>query len=324
FRALGYKTAYAGNIGISYAEIVASEVHLDVIILELSSFQLEHLDTFKADAAILINLTPDHLDRYETVEEYYAVKWNVFKNQTESDIAVLNQEDKNITNSEKIKSLNTLMFSILNKSGSDFGYVNHQIRLYTDMCDAKFIEQFGTHNIENFLAICGVLYHFGHRAKDIIVAQEAFKCAEHRLEKFHTYHCVDFYNDSKATNSDSTKQAINSLYKRQDIHLICGGKEKNLDFTDLVEMIIEKDVKSVSLIGQTADRLEIQLREAGYLKEKIYNLSTLTCVLDFLKMHLNFNHPSSVLLSPATSSYDQFKNFEDRGWIFKELVKEKF
>jgi len=324
FKALGYKVAYAGNIGFSYAELIATEEELDVIVLELSSFQLEHLDTFRANAAVLINLTPDHLDRYTSKEEYYGVKWNIFKNQQATDVAVVNIADQNILSSSELKALNVVTFAVSDEYKADLGYENHQLRIFDQKCSANIIEQFGRHNIENFLAIAGVLNHFGHTIKDILLAQEAFKCAEHRLEKFFSRGDVDFYNDSKATNVDSTIQAINSLNGLKDIYLVCGGKEKNLDCTDLIATIIEKNVVSVYLIGETANRLEKQLMEMGYPQEKTFNLGRLEVVLDVLKERLDFGKKSIVLLSPASSSYDQFKNFEDRGRVFKQLVQERF
>ena len=178
----------------------------------------------------------------------------------------------------------------------------------------------GKHNLENMLFIVCIGKLLDIPTELIREFLYSTKTLEHRMENFFSYGAVEFINDSKGTNIDSTKFAIEAF--EQPI-LICGGYDKELDLTPLEEIIKDK-VKEVYLIGDISDKLEIGLEKIGFSKERIFNLKTLDKVLEKLKSKVDKNHKEVVLFSPATSSFDQFKNFEERGRVFKDLVKSYF
>ena len=314
----GYKAEYAGNIGVSFADLLLKNEDLDYVVLELSSYQLENLDSFKADIALVINLAPDHLSRYKSVEEYYDTKFNIGKNQTLSDYFILNNDSEEI-----IKRLNFVsgrkIFIGKNNNNCDFSIKNDI--LYKDdieilKCSKLTLK--GEHNRENVLFIVAI-------AKILNIGDEKIReflyttgNIEHRMEEFFNYGKIKFINDSKGTNIDSTKFAVEAF---KNCILICGGFDKKL--LPLIELI-KANVKEVYLIGEIADQLNDMLLENGYDKSKIYLLRDLKNCLLNMKERLDKDNEEIVLLSPATSSFDQFKSFEHRGEVFKELVREIF
>ena len=320
----GYKSVAAGNIGVPFSSVVMEDQKYDYIVLELSSYQLENLKEFKANIAMIINLAPDHLDRYEGAKEYYDTKFNIGINQGRDDKFLVNIDDEEILkrmdkiNGEKIKiSLNKI---------ADF-YVEGKKLMDRDgiIGDIEKFSLKGKHNLQNILFIVGVAKLLGISNGVITEFLENTENLEHRMEEFYVYmdknKKIEFINDSKGTNLESTLKAVGAF---KNPILICGGKDKNLDLKPLIEEIVE-NVEEVYLIGEIGDNFEKQLIENNYPKEKIHNLNTLERVVQELRKSIEDKTSNlTVLFSPATSSFDQFKNFEERGRIFKELVREKF
>lgn len=321
----GLKTEFAGNIGNTFAELVLEGREFDYVVLELSSYQLERVRDFKAHIAMSINHTPDHMTRYNTLEDYYDAKFNIFKNQTKSDYALLNMDDEYTAKVYKDRGING-QFLYLTQKGSyekpdcyakngRIFYKNEEI-LEIDKMQLK-----GVHNIENALFIISTAKIVGVESEKIREFMYSTVGLEHRVEEFFKKGELLFINDSKGTNIDATIKALDS-YNEKTI-LICGGKDKNLDLTSLVEKIVEKS-KLLFLMGETADQLEELALGMGYSKENIFNLGTIERIIEKMKEILKEEQKNIVLFSPAASSFDQFKDYEERGKIFKELVIKNF
>lgn len=317
----GKRSRYAGNIGSSFAELVLEikgGLEIEYIALELSSYQLENLDSFRADISIIINLAPDHLDRYDTLEDYYKAKLNITSNQGGEDYFILNKDSKEVK--KRINNIKSKVYSISREEKSDL-YVK-QGSIYRGNIELVEVEKLslkGEHNLENNLFILGVGSIIGLENKEMVSFLCNTSSLEHRMEEFLLFENTIFINDSKGTNIDSTNFAIGA-YNRPI--LICGGVDKKLDLTPLMEKIF-LEVSSVYLIGEIASKIEDGLRSRGY-EGNIYNLQTLEKVVDHLGKHLDTSKNNIVLLSPATASFDQFKNYIVRGREFKRLIIEEF
>ena len=323
----GFNAELAGNAGFSFAKMVSCGKEPDYVVLELSSYQLENNPETHSYIAGIINLTPDHLTRYNSLDDYYITKFNIFNNQSESDYALINQDDKEI------------MRIISENKGIDDGIRSKRVFLSTDskadvfqqdgviyingaseklpLMKVSELSLKGKHNLENILFIIAVGMILKVDPELMKIFLSSTKPLEYRLENFFEKENTVFINDSKGTNSESTIKAIEAFDK--STVLICGGYDKQASNKDLIDKIIEK-VDFVYLIGQTSDILEKELNMQKYLNYK--NLKTLENVLNDMKINLNFSKEQVVLFSPATSSFDQFKNFEDRGRVFKELTNQ--
>lgn len=322
----GFKAKACGNIGKPFGETVLENEGLDYIVLECSSFQLENIVEFKADIAMIINLAPDHMDRYAKVEDYYDVKFNVGKNQGKKDKFILNLKDR-----ESLKRISMISGEIFPISAeSRVAVENMSPKIYTqegkiffedeeiiDICDLALK---GKHNLENMLFVTAVGKIIGIENSKIREFLREAKPIEHRLETFCKREKTLFINDSKGTNIESTRFAVEAY---PNSILICGGKDKKLDLTPLA-LLIKDHVKEVYLIGENRFLIEEKLKENGYPSEKIYNVETLDRCMDVLYENLDLKDENIVLFSPATSSFDQFKNFEERGKIFKEMIIKRF
>jgi len=322
----GIRSIAAGNIGVPYSKIVLEKDKYEYIILELSSYQLENLYNFKADIAMIINLAPDHLNRYKDVDEYYDTKFNIGINQNYADKFIVNIDDKEI-----MKRLNSIGGEILRLSlETNTDICIYENKLYFKGSQVTIIDKFslkGRHNLQNILFIVGVAKLIGINNEVINFFLENTVSLEHRMEEFYIYKTknsvIKFINDSKGTNLDSTVKAIEAFEKPI---LICGGCDKNLELTPLVK-VIKKSVKEVYLIGELSLKLEKELLVANYPREDIHTLKTLKKVMVALGKKLkniDSKEKITVLLSPASSSFDQFKSYEERGKIFKKLVLEIF
>lgn len=318
----GYKVKVCGNIGYSFSETIVENPELDYYVLEASSYQLENIKEFKADISLIVNLAPDHLSRYKDLDHYYDTKFNIGKNQKESEYFIVNTSC-----AESLKRVDMISGKKI-YVGMDKTYKKESVWVENEsiFCNGEFILEEklaslkGKHNLENMLFIVCIGKLLDIPTELIREFLYSTKTLEHRMENFFTYGAVEFINDSKGTNIDSTKFAIEAF--EQPI-LICGGYDKELDLTPL-EKIIKDKVKEVYLIGDISDKLEIGLKKIGFSKERIFNLKTLDKVLEKLKSRVDKNYKEVVLFSPATSSFDQFKNFEERGRVFKDLVKSYF
>jgi len=324
--AAGIRSIAAGNIGTPYSEAVLEKDKYEYIVLELSSYQLENLYEFKADIAMIINLAPDHLNRYRDADEYYDTKFNVGMNQSSGDKFIVNTDDLEIM--KRLDRVDGEILKLSLEENADICISENNLYFKGEQITA--IDNFslkGRHNLQNILFIVGAAKLIGIDNNVIKNFLENTKSLEHRMEDFYTYKnqntAVKFINDSKGTNLESTMKAIGAFEKPI---LICGGCDKNLELTPLIEEI-KKSVKEVYLIGELAPKLEDELLAVNYPKEDIYNLETLEKVMDALEKkikNMDLKEDQTVLLSPATSSFDQFKSFEERGKIFKKLVLEKF
>lgn len=334
----GYKARLAGNAGFSFAKLVADEEPLEYVVLELSSYQLENNPQIHSNIAGIINLTPDHLTRYKTVEDYYITKFNIFSKQTEDDFALINLDDPvflGLAEREEIKSLMKAKNVYLSKEkkGNIFVY-NNEIRIMNDLADraenlsesgilekSRFLIKVedlalkGVHNLENMLFLIGVAAIVKVPDEKVVEFLSSTKALEHRLENFFVKGNTTFINDSKGTNVESTLKAIDSF--NNDIIMILGGDDKKIDNTELVKRIAEK-VERVYLIGDNAPLLIDDMEKINYKNYK--NLETLENVLNYIKENENFEKDQTILFSPATSSFCQFRSFEHRGKVFKELT----
>ena len=334
----GYKARLAGNAGFSFAKLVADEELLEYVVLELSSYQLENNPQIHSNIAGIINLTPDHLTRYKTVEDYYITKFNIFSKQTEDDFALINLDDPvflGLAEREEIKSLMKAKNVYLSKEkkGNIFVY-NNEIRIMNDLADraenlseseilekSRFLIKVedlalkGVHNLENMLFLIGVATIVKVPDEKVVEFLSSTKALEHRLENFFVKGNTTFINDSKGTNVESTLKAIDSF--NNDIIMILGGDDKKIDNTELVKRIAEK-VERVYLIGDNAPLLIDDMEKINYKNYK--NLETLENVLNYIKENENFEKDQTILFSPATSSFCQFRSFEHRGKVFKELT----
>ena len=334
----GYKARLAGNAGFSFAKLVADEEPLEYVVLELSSYQLENNPQIHSNIAGIINLTPDHLTRYKTVEDYYITKFNIFSKQTEDDFALINLDDPvflGLAEREEIKSLMKAKNVYLSKEkkGNIFVY-NDEIRIMDDLADraenlseseilekSRFLIKVedlalkGVHNLENMLFLIGVAAIVKVPDEKVVEFLSSTKALEHRLENFFVKGNTTFINDSKGTNVESTLKAIDSF--NNDIIMILGGDDKKIDNTELVKRIAEK-VERVYLIGDNAPLLINDMEKINYKNYK--NLETLENVLNYIKENEDFEKDQTILFSPATSSFCQFRSFEHRGKVFKELT----
>lgn len=315
----GFRAEYAGNIGKSFAELLLEKEELDYVVLELSSFQLENLRTFKPFISMVINLTPDHLSRYSSVDEYYDTKFNICKNQSKEEYFLLNTDCQEVM--DRIALIPGSKIELSQKTKKDC-YVMAGKLFWKDeeVLETEKLSLKGKHNLENTLFIVSAGKLCGIENSKIREFLYNTKTLEHRMEDFFSYGNIEFINDSKGTNIDSTAFAVEA-YK--DCILICGGYDKKLDWTPLVELIKEH-TSYVYLIGDIAEELNRRVLELGYDKNRVFLLKELKICLEDIKRRFSKDEKRVVLFSPATSSYDQFKNFEHRGQVFKELVREIF
>ena len=323
----GLNAELAGNAGFSFAKLVSDGKNPDYIVLELSSYQLENDPEVHSYIAGIINLTPDHLTRYNSLDDYYITKFNIFDHQNNNDYALINLDDKEIMRiisenkeiNDKIKAKRILLSGeknadVFQKDGMIYINKNSQ---EIPLIKTSDLSLKGKHNLENILFIVSVGMILNIDTEVMRTFLSSTKPLEHRLENFFEKENAVFINDSKGTNSESTIKAIEAFGK--STVLICGGYDKQASNKDLIDKIVEK-VDFVYLIGQTSDILEKELKDLKYTNYK--NLKTLENVLNDIKDNLDFSKEQVVLFSPATSSFDQFKNFEDRGRIFKELTNQ--
>jgi len=307
-------THTAGNIGRPLCEVVLDENLFDnenhYIILELSNFQLLNIQTFKPAISTIINLSPDHLDYMRSLEEYYYSKTNIYMNQDEHDLFLLNIDDFeiiNYTNKRKPKA-QIIRFSLEDENAdfylkNDYVFHNHQCLL-----DTKQINIVGMHNIQNCIIALIIALKLGVDLKMIQEVMYRFVGVEHRIEFVRELDGVRYYNDSKATNVDATMIALKSF--DSSIILLVGGFEKGLDVSSLLPYMDK--VKLVIGYGDCGQRLVDDLK----VRSKV--VTTLKEAVTYAKNNAVVN--DIVLLSPTTSSYDQFDNYEQRGSCFKELV----
>jgi len=310
-----FPTLVGGNIGtpaISLAERAKPET---VVVLEISSFQLETIQTFRPKIAVVLNVTPDHLDRHRTFEIYTDAKARIFENQQGSDFAVLNADDPTCVAMGARTRAQVFWFS-RQKEVQPGAWVRDGNIVFRDSSGQREILQVseiplkGAHNLENVLAAVCTAVLMGCPPEKVRQTVHDFKAVEHRLVFVATVGGVDYYNDSKATNVDATIKALESF--PANIHLILGGKDKGSDYTVLNDLIRQR-VKRVYTIGAAAAKIESQLKGA-----EVVHAETLENAVR--KANATARPGDIVLLAPACASFDQFKSYEHRGKLFKEIV----
>ncbi len=316
----GLPTLVGGNIGVPVVALIDESTELSWSVLEVSSFQLETTQQFHPNIAIILNITPDHLDRHGTFENYARAKERIFAAQDEQDQVVLNADNVRAAAAAARSKAKVYWFS-LEHPVPQGTWVENGFVVYREAKDAATekvlplsgIPLKGEHNVENVLAAVCAARLAGAPAEAIRRAIEQFKAVEHRLEYVATLNGVEYYNDSKATNVDATAKAIAAF--SSGIHLILGGKDKNSDYTQLADLLRTR-VRAVYTIGSAAAKIESQLR--GMVQ--IHSCETLEKAVNAAAAAAR---PGEVvLLAPACSSFDQFESYEHRGRVFKELVNE--
>jgi UDP-N-acetylmuramoylalanine--D-glutamate ligase len=316
-RHASFATVLAGNIGTPLIAQANKTAEGTVTVAELSSFQLELIETFRPSIAVLLNLTPDHLDRHKTFSAYAAAKARIFENQIEEDAAVLNLDD---AASREIVPSRPQVFWFSRKTKVEQGaFVSNGKLIFRrnkkeeEILNCDEISLPGAHNLENVLAAAVAARLAGVQSPQIAEAVHSFAGVEHRIEFVAEIHGARYYNDSKATNVDATLKALEAFPGR--IIVILGGQDKASDYSPLRELLRERTILAV-LIGSVAEKIERQIagsvaiERAGTL-ERAVQIATCTA------------QPGDVvLLAPACASFDQFQNYEHRGRVFKELVRQ--
>lgn len=307
-----------GNIGIPYTKIAPQTEDDSVVVAEISSFQLETAVEFHPKVSAVLNITPDHLNRHHTMENYIAAKASIAKNQTEDDFCVLNYEDAETRKMAKNTRAKVLFFSSEREltegcflKGEEIWYADCDgTRRLMNIHEMKLL---GKHNVENVMAAICMCYAYGVPMDSIIDTVKEFKAVEHRIEYVATKRGVDYYNDSKGTNPDAAIKGILAMNK--PTVLIGGGYDKDSTYDEWIESFGDK-VKALVLMGQTAEKIEACAKAHGFTN--IYKEDSLEAVMNTC---VNLAKPGdAVLLSPACASWGMFPNYEVRGQMFKELV----
>ena len=316
----GVPTQVGGNIGLPVIELVAKSTPETVNVLEVSSFQLETIEEFHPRIAVILNITPDHLDRHGSFEKYVAAKERIFERQGAGDALVLNGDDR-VTQMSAARAKSEVFWFSGTKVVRRGAFVRDGVIVWVEkeggvtepIMPVSEVHLKGAHNIENVLAAVCAARLAKVSAESIRASVATFTAVEHRLELVRKLNGVEFYNDSKATNVDATMKAVASFSK--GIHLILGGKDKDSDYGTMAELLKER-VKAVYTIGSAAEKIERQLHgvvkmvAAGTMQTAVTEAAKAAAAGDV------------VLLSPACSSFDQFENYEHRGRMFRQLVDE--
>ncbi|MDP1758444.1 MAG: UDP-N-acetylmuramoyl-L-alanine--D-glutamate ligase [Thermodesulfovibrionales bacterium] len=328
----GFKTMLGGNIGNALTEelnklkVKSEKLKVDFIVVEVSSFQLEAIEMFRPDGASILNITPDHMDRYHSMKKYKDAKAQIFANQREGDFLVLNADDPETMKVEsekfKVKSERPETFYFSRKkevNGIYFKdrviYSNFNSSLFTlnsQLIRADEINIKGVHNLENAMAASAMALLAGCPAEAVVSALKDFKGLEHRLELVREFEGVDYINDSKGTNADAVAKSLESF--SMPVILIAGGRDKDGDFS-LLSSLIKSRVKKLVLIGEARDKIKKVL---GGLTETIFADNMEEAVMLARK---SASKGDIVLLSPACASFDMFRDYKDRGEQFKKIVK---
>lgn len=317
-KAGGLPVEVGGNIGVPVIALVGESRDDGWSVLEVSSFQLETAYRFHAEIAVILNVTPDHLDRHGTFENYAAAKERIFASQTAEDALVLNADD-DVTSRMAARTKSRIFWFSGKRVVRQGAFVHEGAVVFraSEQAAPEFILKVGNiplkghHNVENVLAAVCAARLAGVEPEAIRKAVESFKAVEHRLEFVAEINGVDYYNDSKATNVDAAAKAIGAFPK--GIHLILGGKDKNSDYRQL-RALLEEKVKTVYTIGAAAEKIETHI----YGAVPVVSAGTLDQAV--AKAAEAAQPGEVVLLAPACSSFDQFENYEHRGQAFKELI----
>lgn len=307
------KPLVCGNIGKSFARAVLSDDY-EIVDLEVSSFQLESIDKFKPNIACITNISADHLDRHSSMDEYINTKLMIAKNQTEDDMLILSQDDIPLKALENFMPLSQVFY--ISTRGVVKGAYQLKNKLYffdEYICDCDRLKIHGQHNISNALmAICACKLA-GVSTVAVVEALSTYESSNHRLRLVDTIKGVSYYNDSKGTNIGATIKAV--LAMQADTCLILGGSDKGYEFDELFSNL-PNTIKKVYAIGSTAKKIFAAAYRNRFYEVEIKE-SLRDAVIDASRINIQ-----NVLLSPATASFDMFKNYEDRGEQFVKFVEE--
>ena len=318
-KAYNDNTYVVGNIGIPYTKLADETTQNSVTVAEISSFQLETIIDFRPHVSAVLNITPDHLNRHYTFENYAKCKLDITKNQTEDDYVVMNYDDPETRKRVGEAKAKVILFS-RTKHLEEGVYVdgndvvireNDKIKKILSLNDIKLL---GSHNVENVLAAVAIAHYMG--VPDDITARVCteFKGVEHRIEYVRTINGVSYYNDSKGTNPDAAIKGIKAM--TTTTFLIGGGYDKHSEYDEWIEAFDAK-VKYLVLIGQTAEKIALCAKRHGF--NSIIIMDTLEDAVVFC--YENAKPGDAVLLSPACASWGMFDNYEQRGDLFKEYVR---
>lgn len=310
------KTVLCGNIGNSFCANLSKIDNDTIVVLEISSFQLEDIKDFRPEVAVILNITQNHLDRYRDFNQYLFSKLRITENQTKDDWSVINYDDINLRMRFDYQKAKMLFFS--KKEVSPGAFIKNDTVLFNFQQERKMplekdkINLKGEHNLENILAasLVGAIYDIPEDSMMDTISK--FNGLEHRFEYVGSVSGVDFINDSKATSIDATRKALTGFL--EPVILIAGGRDKSSDFSSIKELM-RKKVKTLVLIGEAKDKIkkvfegDVKIIEAASLEEAAYVAWRLA------------KEGDCVLLSPMCASFDMFKDFEHRGRVFKETIK---
>lgn len=311
-----------GNIGNPYTSIALDTADNSITVAEISSFQLETIERFRPKVAAILNITPDHMNRHYTMENYVAIKESISRNQGPEDTIVLNYDDEHTrafgerTNAKVVYFTRKADFEKVHEN-VDFLHMDGDMIMYNDMrvLDVHDMKLIGTHNYENVMAAIGMAVGYGVPMETIISTVKDFKAVEHRIEFVRTVNGVDYYNDSKGTNPDAAIKGIQAMSKKTI--LIGGGFDKKSTYDEWIDSFDGK-VKYLVLLGQTADNIAECARKHGF--NDIIMVQDLN---EAVQAAFEKAEPGeAVLLSPACASWGMFKNYEERGRMFKDYVRE--
>lgn len=316
----GIKTQVGGNIGTPLLSLAESSADDGWTVAELSSFQLETIKDFRANVAICLNVTPNHLDRYESFTDYAAAKHRIFLNQAADDVAILNADDEVTASWANGLKGNAVMFSVKRQLEDGLFLRGRDIICRSSgkeriLTTRERIAIRGSHNVENVLASLGAGLACGASPESMADTIESFRGVEHRLELVSEFGGVRFYNDSKATSVDATLKALEALSEDAGkVVLILGGRGKNAPYAPLAKLI-EAKVRQLIVLGEDADNIESQLNGTAPI-DRVRSIPEAVQTA-FARAEKG----DAVLLAPACASFDMFKSFEERGEVFKTEVK---
>ncbi len=308
-----------GNIGLPFTRFVDSTTENTLVAAEISSFQLETIHEFRPHVSAVLNLTPDHLNRHYTFDNYVNAKFRITENQTESDFVVLNYDDPELRAREgAITGVKKIYFS--HEIEPDEGAFARDGKIYIkeaggeeEILDIDKIQILGQHNLENVLAAVTIAYYMKVPVDVIRETVYAFKGVEHRIEYVREVNEVKYYNDSKGTNPDAAIKAVQAM--KTPTILIGGGYDKESEYDEWIESFGGK-IQMLVLIGETADKIEACCKKHGF--NQIFRAEDLKGAVEYAYEHAKPGY--SVLLSPACASWDMFKSYEERGTLFKVYV----
>lgn len=309
-----------GNIGQALSAEVASLERDGIAVAEISSFQLEGVIDFRPHIAAILNVTPDHMDRHRCMENYIHMKERIFAKQTKDDYLILNYDDASVRSMAEKAPSSVCFFSRRERLAqgvyAEDGWIkirwNEEIY---EVCRIADMQIKGGHNVENALAACGIAFFAGVKAQAMAKVLREFPGVEHRIEPVDTINGVTYYNDSKATNPESAIKALEAF--DGGIILIAGGHDKKTDLTEFMKLAAQK-TDHVILLGEAAERFN-----AAAVTHGVREIHLVQSMKEAVLLARQLAAPPQVvLLSPACSSYDMFNNYEERGRVFKQLVKQ--